>query len=107
MTAWIPPVTQLRQVVGDLEKNHQRFLNSVFACLLAQALPESGRIPKAVRLCWNIRVRVSLDSLAVLFYWVNVMSNSIVGCLVTLKLWALCSLMVTSDKNNLLGETET
>lgn len=86
VTAWIPPVTQLRQVVGDLEKNHQRFLNSVFACLLAQALPESGRIPKAVRLCWNIRVRVSLGSLSISFYWVNVMSNSVVGCLVTLKL---------------------
>ena len=48
VTAWIPPVMQLRQVVNALEKNHQRFLNSVFGCLLAQALPEYGRIPKAV-----------------------------------------------------------
>ena len=48
VTAWIPPVTQLRQVVTSLENNHQRFLNSVFGCLLAQALPEYGRIPKAV-----------------------------------------------------------
>lgn len=50
VTAWIPPVTQLRQVVNTLEKNHQRFLNSVFGSLLAQALPEYGRIPKAVSL---------------------------------------------------------
>ena len=48
VTSWIPPVTQLGQVVTSLEKNNQRFRNSVFGCLLAQALPEYGRIPKAV-----------------------------------------------------------
>ena len=48
VTAWISPVTQLKSVLDKLEKNRQRFLNSLFACLLAQALPESGRIPKAV-----------------------------------------------------------
>lgn len=50
VTAWIPPVTQLKFVIDKLEKNRQRFLNSLFACLLAQALPENGRIPKAVSL---------------------------------------------------------
>lgn len=50
VTAWIPPVTQLKLVLDKLEKNRQRFLNSLFACLLAQALPEYGRIPKAVSL---------------------------------------------------------
>lgn len=50
VTAWIPPVTQLKSVLDKLEKNRQRFLNSLFACLLAQALPEYGRIPKAVSL---------------------------------------------------------
>lgn len=54
VTAWIPPVTQLRQVVNALEKNHQRYLNSVFGCLLAQALPEYGGIPKAVSFCRNV-----------------------------------------------------
>ena len=50
VTAWIPPVTQLKSLLDKLEKNRQRFLNGLFACLLAQALPESGRIPKAVSL---------------------------------------------------------
>ena len=49
VTAWVPPVTQLRQIVTAMESNHGRFLNSVFGCLLAQALPEYGRIAKAVR----------------------------------------------------------
>ncbi|XP_068720760.1 bridge-like lipid transfer protein family member 1 [Montipora capricornis] len=47
VTAWVQPVTQLRQVIAAMESNHQRFLNIVFGCLLAQALPENGRIPKA------------------------------------------------------------
>ncbi|XP_022799728.1 uncharacterized protein KIAA1109-like isoform X2 [Stylophora pistillata] len=47
VTAWIPSVTQLKSTLNTLEENQQRFLKSLFACLLAQALPEYGRIPKA------------------------------------------------------------
>ena len=50
VTAWIPSVTQLKSTLNKLEENQQRFLKSLFACLLAQALPEYGRIPKAVSL---------------------------------------------------------
>lgn len=52
--AWIPPVRQLRRVITSLEENHRRFINSVFGCLLAQALPEYGRLPKAVRFCKKV-----------------------------------------------------
>ena len=60
VTAWIPPVTQLKAVIDKLEKNRQRFLNSLFACLLAQALPEYGRIPKAVSLSASGPVHITL-----------------------------------------------
>lgn len=61
VTAWIPPVTQLKLVLDKLEKNRQRFLNSLFACLLAQALPEYGRIPKAVSLDITRIVKISFS----------------------------------------------
>lgn len=56
VTAWVPPITQLKQIVAAMESNHGRFLNSVFGCLLAQALPECEPIPKAVRFRLNLKV---------------------------------------------------
>ena len=68
VTAWIPPVMQLKSILNKLEKNHQRFLNSLFACLLAQALPEYGRIPKAVSL---LTLAFNRRSAVLIFFFVN------------------------------------
>ena len=56
VTAWVTPVTQLKEILAAMESNHGRFLNSVFGCLLAQALPEREPIPKAVRFPLNLKV---------------------------------------------------
>ena len=61
VTAWIPPVMQLKSLLDKLETNRQRLLNSLFGCLLAQALPEYGRIPKAVSLNFTRIIDVSFS----------------------------------------------
>ena len=62
VTAWIPAVTQVRSAFDAFEKNYQRHLNSVFGCLLAQALPEYGRIAKAVSQNSLLRILASYVS---------------------------------------------
>ena len=61
VTAWIPPVMQVKSLLDKLETNRQRLLNSLFGCLLAQALPEYGRIPKAVSLNFTRIIDVSFS----------------------------------------------
>lgn len=48
VTAWVAPIENLQSLLSSVLKARQHFINSVVACLLAQALPEHGRIPKAV-----------------------------------------------------------
>ncbi|XP_048589365.1 transmembrane protein KIAA1109 homolog isoform X3 [Nematostella vectensis] len=44
--AWLPRVLEVKEQVRTLADNRSRHLMSVVACLMSQALPDHGRIPK-------------------------------------------------------------
>ena len=56
VTSWLLPIQDFNALLASVAKSRQRFVNSVVACLLAQALPGDGRIPKAVSICGTIQV---------------------------------------------------
>ena len=52
VTAWVPLVDDLQQAVMTMESNRKRHINTVIACLLAQALPD-GRLPGKVSMLFG------------------------------------------------------
>lgn len=46
--AWIPGILELKEKILAVQRSRHDRLTSVIACLMSQALPDHGKIPKKV-----------------------------------------------------------